>query len=908
MDILWYFLLMLYCHTIENPDQKESLYREFNGQDALWVVNDLESKFWVQSFLQKTEGPVINSDRVLRASELWQKLLLLQDPSWQPLSGHISEFLIEKWMDEILREKQYRISSKDRGRAYQTIGQILPLIGHFQGEDIMEQWFSEKLDAKERWQDWYEMGRTLWFRFLEKKIIPQEWMKGVLINEDLSEISDKPIVVDLAIQIDDVESELFLNLSRNHDVHMVIPKAEEEKEAYQNLISRSQLREHTGEFHVSKRTFKKLPSNLAEVKEAVSSIRRWLEEGAEPSSLAVVSPQIENYWPTLYEHFLVEGILVNKDKSTPLSQFPVYQSWLSQLRLACRKLLKGDPEQIVFAGQENPLMEYREFQTLFSNVYDVEDLKRKKEMEKATPPAIDTSKLYTLNEFLDLTIQWVPASSLYAMDILLEDLDSIFALGEGLTFEKWVEFFEKYFSRNEKKLVDGAESGVQVLSLMAAQNPKLQKVVLLGMSEANLVEAHDTALHWTDIESIKINFGFNLPHTDRHVLLDELRWLETKNVEEWILTHGETDFSGQFQSPSLYWLRGAMQVEQTELCSPGSTRWDMISQQNPRTDLPWEEFEMEECESGIQRDKGLLPTKPVPYTKPTLSASSIDQYYKCPFKYFAAKGLNLQDDPLLDLDIDPRSKGSLLHKVCEIIVTKKKWTLNEKKILELVDQCRESENVPVYTEEIWQFLRPFYLKAIQAFLKFEVEWRNQHPNTETLAVEQKIKTHIRLTEDSIVFDANEGVPFRGYIDRIDKDEEGHLVVVDYKTSSASLSQYTSWVKKGRIQLVLYALALMEGVLGDDKRDVVGAFYYALNKPERRYGYVLENAPEDFISGKPIKPEKYEEIINGTRELVFHIIQDLQAGRIEPHPRLDLDEKLCTNCEWNQLCRYPSLNL
>ncbi len=863
----------------------------------------------MQDFLQSTEGPIINTDRVLRASELWQKLLLLNDPSWQPLSSHVAEFLIEKWMDQILKQVDFKISSKDRGRAYQTIGQILPLIGHFHGEDIMAQWFAEKEDAKERWQDWYEMGIALWQRFVQKKIIPQEWMKGVLINEELPPVTDNPLVVDLGIQIDDVESELFLNLSRSHDVHIIIPDTEKEKEAYDNLISRSQLQTHSADFGIEKREFKKLPSMLAEVKEALARVRSWLDEGVPAPEIAIVSPQIENYWPTLYEYSLVEGIGVDKDKMTPLSQFPVYQSWLSQLRLASRRLLKGDPEQVIFGGDQDPSAVYKSFRTDYANVYDVEDLQRNKDIEAHFAKLVEPGTEFSLAEFFERAIKWVPPQSMPAFDILLEDLDSVFSVAERLTFEKWVEFFEKYFSRNEKKLLNGYDGGVQVLPLMAAQNPKLKKVVMIGLSEANLLESHDTALHWSDIESIKINFGFNLPHTDRHSLLDELAWFQCKSVDECLYTHGETDFSGQFQSPSLFWLKGAMENDETELCSPGQTRWDKVAQQNPRLDLNWSQEEILQCETLVQRDRGEAPTLPVKYENLRVSASSFDNYFKCPFKFFAARGLKLQEDPVLDLDIDPRSKGSLLHKICEVVVQEKQWSLSDKDILKLVDDCRQSEKVPVYTEDVWQFLKPFYLKATKAFIDFEVKWRQSHPNTETFAVEKFIKTHIQLDDQSFHFDDQTGVPFAGIIDRIDRNDQGQLVVIDYKSSTASLNQYTSWIKKGQIQLVLYSLAIMEGVLGDDNREVVGAFYYALNKPERNYGFALEGAPAEFLSvKKPLSREAFENIIGETKKLVFEMLSGLIEGNIEPQPRKDIEEKMCEKCDWNQLCRYPALNL
>jgi RecB family exonuclease len=901
---------MLYCHIIKSPEQKTSLFSQWVEGDSHWIVNDLESKFWVQDFLQSQGAPVIHSDRVLRASELWQKLLLLNDPSWQPLSSHFSEFVIEKWMEEILQGTPYRLSSKDRGRAYKTIGQLLPLIGHFQGEDIMTQWFADKDEARQRWQDWHEMGQALWLRFLEKKVVPQEWMKAVLVNEELATLGKWPLIVDLGVQIDDVESELLLNLSRNHEVHIIIPESEEGTEVYQNLIGRGQVQKHSWEMTSPKSTCKKLPSMLAEVKEAVACVRSWLDEGLLPQQLAIVSPQIENYWPTLYEHGRVEGLPLNKNISTPLSQISVYQSWMSHLRLAARRLLQGDPEQVVFGALcESPEIAYRDFKSLFSNVYETEDLQRNPVVERQIANQIDPAVNLSLSAFLEQTIHWVPNSSLSAFAAVLEDLDPVFAMAEELRFSKWVEFFERYFARNERTLVAGDPQGVHVLPLMAAHNPNFKKVVMVGLSESHLLESFDTALHWSDIESIKINFGFSLPHADRHRLIDELEWFERKDLEEVVYTHGETDFAGQFQAPSLFWLQKAMTDQQTDLTSPRLTRWDQLAQNNPRADLPWSEETFVQCEQGIQRDRGDQPTQPVPYKDLRVSPSSFDNFFKCPFKFFASKALHLQEDPLLDLDIDPRSKGDLLHKICEVVVDQQLWALTEAETADLVESCRKQKKLAVYTEAVWQFLKPFYVQATRAFIQFERQWRQEHPETETFAVEQLIETHIQLSEGSFQFNEEKGIPFRGVIDRIDRNSENQVVLIDYKSSTASLNQYKSWVKKGQIQLVLYSIALIEGVLGDENRDVVGAFYFALNQPERKLGFALSHASEGLLKvKKTVPPEEWQNIIRETKALVFKMLQDLQDGTIEPSPNLEIDEKLCEKCDWNQLCRYPSLNL
>lgn len=899
---------MLYCHLIDNPDVKKKAFGSFTDPEILWVVNDLESKFWIQDFLQEQRGPIIQTDLVVRASELWQKLLLLMDPSWQPLPTHFSEFLIEKWMGQILKQVPLKVSSKDCSRAYQTIGQILPLLGHFQSEDIMEQWFNEQEEAKERWADWYLLAKALWQAFLEKKVIPLEWMKGVLINEELPSLSSSPIVVDLGLDIDDIESELFLNLSRQQDVHIIVPKSQESTEVYDSLISRAQVSRYDSDTFSGQKTFKKLPSTLAEVKEAVFWVRKWLDQGMPAKDIAIISPQIENYWPTLYEHLLVEGIAVEKDKMTPLSQIPIYQDWLSHLRMASKKMQWGDAEQMLFGKSEVPTLAYRKFQSLFSNIYTVDDYARSAEVKEEIPETIDSEQAFSLSDFFATTMSYVPQKHWPEFEKVLQDLDGIYELNETLPFKKWIEFFEYYFSRTETLIEPAAKQGVMVLSLTACHNPSIQKAVILGLSESHLLEKHNTALHWNDIESIKLNFGFNLPHADRLQLVEHLHWFDKKNISEKVYTHGETDFAGQFQSPSMFWLQGALENNcSIDLTSPGITRWDEISKSSVKQDLPLTEEEQKRTMLWLERDSGLQPYEKVPYASLTLSASSFEEYFKCPFRLFAQKGLHLRQDPFVDLDLDAMSRGRLMHRICEVIVSKKSWSMTEPELLDLVDQARQDIEMQVYTEEVWQFLRPYYMKAARAFIDFEVQWRHDHPNTETLAVEQKLRTHIRVEDQDLVFNSHEGIPFSGTIDRIDINDKGQVAIIDYKSSDSGLTMFGSWISKGKIQLALYTLALMEGVLHDKPYDVVGAFYFVLKTMDRKFGFAMNEASADFIDPKKEDRAKVTEMLDEAKALIIKMIEELQQGVIEARPS-PVDKNLCDKCDWNQLCRYPALNL
>ncbi len=897
---------MLNCYLIDNSDQKPELFRSILTESPLWIVDDLQAKFWMQEFLRKEDSSLICSDDVLRASEFWQKQLIAIDPMWKPLSPHISQYLIEKWMKEIIAEQNLPVNGKDFQRAYQTIGQILPLLCHSHGEEALTEWFLEKEEAKERWYHWYLLGQSLWRRFSEQKVIPLEWMKGILLNLESDWRESRPIVFDLSLELDDIESDLILELSRFNDVHVVVPKFYQDKECYQMLLSRCMPQEMNSPEILKEKVFKKLPSMLSEIKECVGQIRLWLEEGVPKESIAVVSPQIENYWPTLHEHFLVEGVPVSKNSVTPLSQFPAVQIWLSKLRLSLKEIQSGDGENLIFSSQESPQFDFSQFQTLFSNIYDVSDYKRNDWVGDVLPVEARAEESLSLPEFLQWSFPFFSHKSRDLYEEIVSSLDEVFFLDEKLTREQWVDFFENLFSRSEKNLYEGVDRGITVTSLLGAQNQKFEKIVILGLNEKNTLENFNTSLHWTDIESIKMNFGFNLPHTDRLIILDRLVWLEKKEVSEILYCYSETDFLGQFQAPSFFWIEGAIgEKHSLELESPLQTRWDELMNLSPDMESHFPENSNDQRLTRVKQDLGQEPVPLLPYDYFSLSASSIGEFFKCPFRFFAQKGLRLYSLPELDLDIDYLTRGRLMHKVCELIVNDKKWELSEEEISQLLDKSREEIKMEVYNDAIWEFLKPFYIKNTIDFLNSEKTWRQEYPNTETYRTEEFLETKLSVKEGKIVWGLSDGVPFRGVIDRIDKNDQDQYAILDYKSSSGSLTQYSSWVKKGNLQLLLYVMALEAGVLDEEEKKVVGTFYYVLKDMSRSLGFATVDASPDFLPSKKMTEADKLELLESAQEILVRIIKDLSQGRIEPLPE---DEKHCEKCDWKKLCRNPSLNI
>ncbi len=895
---------MITHHLIQSPDQQESLLRDLASQNFRFIVADLETKFWTQHLLRKWRGGLVCSDDVLRASELWSLLLQRVDASWQVLPQQIAPFVLEQKMIQVLKETSLDISSQDSQRLYQTMGQILPLLSHSDGEEIIEAWFQDNAEAQTRWYDWYRMSRFAWQDLHEKRSLPLEWMKAVLLNQATLLYEGEGFVFDLGLDLDDVESELIINMGRHVPIEVLIPAMYATKDVYQNIINLSSPGKELKAISVCKQTkFLKLPSQLGEVKQVTAQIRLWLDQGIPAPEIAVISPQIENYWPTLSEYFRVEGIPFAKNIVTPLSQIPSCQNWLAKVRLALEQMDSVDAEQAVYGNQQTPSLSHQDFRLFYSHIYEKKDLLRGDKIKDFVPESQDPLRSLSLDDFLLWSLDLLEQGDREQIYSILEDLDEVLSLSITLNCRQWLRFFERHIARSEKKIFTGQENGICFLDPSQVLSRRFQKIFLMGLSEKALNESQDTALLWKDIESIRYHFGFNLPHADQLRGEDRLQWLEQKSPDEMVYSYSETDFSGQFQAPSFYWLQGALKAQHSlELDTPLTTRWDeLMMQVGEKGQHQFYQKTIEKVDSDLGRRSSHDSVK---YNNLSLSASKFEEFFKCPFRFHAKVGLKLSSLPSLDLDVDSMTRGRLMHKVCEEIVKKELFALNILQIGELVDQCRDDIEMEIYSDEMWKFVRTQYIEITQRFLHFENQWRQEYPHTYTYALEKPIRAFVDRDSQGLVFSKEVGIPFKGVIDRIDHNKANESLVLDYKSSASQLFQYSSWLRKGNLQLIVYALALQDGVVGQ-RHNVVGAYYHVLKDQDRSKGMGCKDADPLFLRHGKLNKKDFEELLAGGRVLLGDLMESIAAGDYLPQPS---DIKHCEHCDWKTICRHPNLNL
>ena len=210
---------------------------------------------------------------------------------------------------------------------------------------------------------------------------------------------------------------------------------------------------------------------------------------------------------------------------------------------------------------------------------------------------------------------------------------------------------------------------------------------------------------------------------------------------------------------------------------------------------------------------------------------------------------------------------------------------------------------------MWPVVRAQHARLARLFLEFERAWRQDFPETYTSGREVAFRCGWDLTEGRPTARETE-VSLAGRIDRIDRDDQGRLALIDYKGSDAELVNWAAWAGKTDVQMALYASLLEDGLVDHPAGEVVAANYYVIKKSERKKGFHRRDDSAALYDGtfkhkNFIEPEQKAELFDQMRRRITAAIHELRDGRFNPNPA---DRRQCPTCTWRTLCRAPAPEL
>ena len=290
------------------------------------------------------------------------------------------------------------------------------------------------------------------------------------------------------------------------------------------------------------------------------------------------------------------------------------------------------------------------------------------------------------------------------------------------------------------------------------------------------------------------------------------------------------------------------------------------------------------------------------------SASSLELYAGCPFRYLGEYVWKQEEFMALADEVQPADEGSLLHEVLarflaprlhEKLCAEAFAELQDELELTFADVCEEFiHDGRVVESVLWQAEKPRLLTLLKRWLAFEYADQKYWAGFTPEAVEWDFSAK---NGRPLEFSLTNGKKVRliGRVDRIDSDGE-RVFVTDYKRSFAPPA---SNIEKGLdLQLPLYLLSTAAMYAGGKK--AAGGCYFVLKDGARSSIQLFDSVGNAAIEAKQKKNQlPWDSFKNFCEELLREYIENIYAGDFRVLP------KECGEyCQLKDICRLQELEL
>ena len=267
------------------------------------------------------------------------------------------------------------------------------------------------------------------------------------------------------------------------------------------------------------------------------------------------------------------------------------------------------------------------------------------------------------------------------------------------------------------------------------------------------------------------------------------------------------------------------------------------------------------------------------------SLSSLERYQDCPFKFFAADVLRLEE-PVDDDPLSPRERGRFVHEVFQRFF--EAWDRRGDGTI-TVDRLDEARRLfdevaePLLArlpdaEAALQRAHLFGSAVARGIVNVVLELEASRP-----AEVSERWLEYRLEGDfSLGVPAGRRVPLKGVADRIDLLTGHRLRVIDYKSGYAPNP-------KRALQAPIYALCAQERLEARDgaRWAIDEAAYVAFSGKRALVPVVRAGAPGAGA------------VLSSARSRLFEIVDGIEAGVFPPRPH---ELRICSYCAYTSVCR------
>lgn len=333
-----------------------------------------------------------------------------------------------------------------------------------------------------------------------------------------------------------------------------------------------------------------------------------------------------------------------------------------------------------------------------------------------------------------------------------------------------------------------------------------------------------------------------------------------------------------------------------------------------------------------------------------MSASKIQSYNECPFKYFCRYGIKIE--PLKEAEVDPLLSGSIIHEIFEVVLRQhnikelEAMTDDELngKISEILDSFL-NEKMGGGQNKTKRFLQQYYSIKQQSFniLKRLIEEFKISEFVPT-DFELRIRNDSEIQPYVLALSDGGSIRITGSVDRVDtlgRDGKNYLRVVDYKTGGKTF-RLGDVLEGLSTQMLIYLFAIAKN--GKEKYGEIvpcGVLYMSA-KPEvatldrnagaaeiesmqrqknKMSGIVLNDIniaqamekdlmgyyipakirkKDGELSGNLISSEELKRLNKKIDKIIVNTGDSIHNGKIEARP---VDPSKCDNCDYKCICHF-----
>ncbi|MEW6511787.1 MAG: PD-(D/E)XK nuclease family protein [Bacteroidota bacterium] len=314
------------------------------------------------------------------------------------------------------------------------------------------------------------------------------------------------------------------------------------------------------------------------------------------------------------------------------------------------------------------------------------------------------------------------------------------------------------------------------------------------------------------------------------------------------------------------------------------------------------------------------------------SATQLETYAECPFRYFARAVLRLEAEEEFAEEITAGEKGSAMHEILfEFFTARRERNLPPLRMLSDEEfEAAVREAIAIASRTFDRFDIP------DVFWEIEKEAILGHDGTdgllrEFLECERRREEPLSPAYFEVSFGGATGaggnvdpllstpdpvtlgqIRLRGKVDRVDVGDR-FFTVIDYKTGSKVPGLKD--IREGRsMQLPLYLHAVRELLRARESREVApaGGFYYRLrDSVELRPGVAAETFRGKAFPARSkyrqfVQDEReLQNVIDGASDAAEQAVKGMAGGEF-PLTRPELVEEVCGSCDVRTVCRIQTL--